>query len=195
MQTIGVLAQNLFIPAFVLAVIVSMWRGTPAPRWLRKSIDALIVLFLLVLIAGVAIAYNTGPLETKIGERGFRFVWSAPEPLPTILQLIVILLFVAAVCGAWFVIVAEYKRYSAAMASGAQIAAAARARMWAIVGAILIAVVAAFVAERFGGPLRWTTEGGHESVWPFVVQLTGSLIFVAAIIWLWKAARAILAKP
>jgi protein-S-isoprenylcysteine O-methyltransferase Ste14 len=91
--------------------------------------------------------------------------------------------------------VAEYKRYSAAMASGPEIAAAARKRAWGIVGAVLGAVVAAFVTVASGDGLRISTDRGYENVWPFVVQVTGAVIFITAILWLWRAAKAILAKP
>jgi hypothetical protein len=31
MNLISTIAEHLFVPSFVLAIIVSVWRGTPAP--------------------------------------------------------------------------------------------------------------------------------------------------------------------
>jgi hypothetical protein len=172
------------IAVLILSLVVRYWPGQPVPARINTWIDRLWLLFGLTFGLGVVLAFfNTTTTELPNG--GFRYTMSSPRQVQYALIGISIPLTILALVGAGYVVRSGVKAVSVNLLQDA-----GKIRFRRIAISLAVALAAALVSWAFGGPLTFSTEEGSSSIVPLAIDVAAGVVFFAAVVSAWSAAKA-----
>lgn len=165
------------LAALIMTLLASSPLGEASPRWMKRTLNALIVFGGLVFLVGAPLAHLNQ--NATIGSDGARtFTMETPPIFGVLIGATILAVLVVSTIA---VILGAFSAKDLARASRSRFqdyAAAVRSSWRPAATGVVVALMGGALCYLFGGPIVWTPEAGLTGRSAYVAGAVGFALFV-----------------